>query len=454
MSERNFFTELKRRNVYRAAVAYGVVAWFLTQLTTQVFPFFEIPHSAIRLVVIALALGFPIAMGLAWVYEFTPEGIVRSEDLDPHKAHSARRLTGRVLDFIIIGVLLLVIAMLLYQRFPFRAEAGATTSQKSIAVLPFVDLSQAKDQEYFCDGISEEILNALAKVGPLRVVARTSSFAFKGKTADVAEIAQKLRVENVLEGSLRREGNRIRITAQLIDARNGFHLWSETYERELKDVFAMQDEITASIVNALKIKLAVALPMQKRPNTEAYELNLKGRYFLNKRDLKKAIEHFQQALAKDPKDALAYAGLSEVYVVSAVRGGVAPREVMAKAKEAALQALAIDDGLSEAHGSLAYVTFFYDWDWPAAEKEFKRAIELNPNNADAHHWYSHYLIAHGRIEESLSESKRALELSPFDRLMSIHLTWHYLFARQYDQAIEQSKRAGELEKRAEGAWRG
>ena len=454
MTERNFFTELKRRNVYRAAVAYGVVAWFLTQLTTQVFPFFDIPHSAIRFVIIALSLGFPIAMGLAWIYEFTPEGVVRSEDLDPVKARTARRLTGRVLDFIIIGVLVLVIAMLLYQRLPFRTETGATTSQKSIAVLPFVDLSQAKDQEYFCDGISEEILNALAKVAPLRVVARTSSFAFKGKTADVAEIAQKLRVENVLEGSLRRDGNRIRITAQLIDARNGFHLWSESYERELKDIFAMQDEITASIVNALKIKLAVALPAQRKPNPEAYDLDLKGRYFLNKRDLKKAIDHFQQALAKDPKDALAYAGLSEVYVVSAVRGGVAPREVMSKAKEAALQALAIDDGLSEAHGSLAYVTFFYDWDWSAAEKEFKRAIELNPNNADAHHWYSHYLIAHGRFEESLRESKRALELSPFDRLMSVHLTWHYLFARQYDQAIEQSKRAGEIDKRAEGPWRG
>ena len=235
--------------------------------------------------------------------------------------------------------------------------------------MPFVDLSQAKDQEYFCDGISEEILNALAKVGKLRVVARTSSFAFKGKTADVAEIATKLGVENVLEGSLRRDGNRVRITAQLIDARNGFHLWSESYERELKDIFAMQDEITASIVNALKIKLAVALPVQKKPNPEAYELNLKGRYFLNKRDFKSAIDYFQQALAKDPSDALAYAGLSEVHVVLAVRGGLAPREVMPKAKEAAVQALAIDDGLSEAHASLAYVTFFYDWDWPAAERD-------------------------------------------------------------------------------------
>ena len=413
-----------------------------------------------------VALGFPLALILAWAFELTPEGIKRTDDVAPKQSLTYQ--TGRKLMAGVAVVAALALALLLFQLFKQERHASPADSSassispgaaraipaRSIAVLPFVDFSQTKDQEYFCDGISEEILNGLAKLGALHVVARTSSFAFKGKTGDVAEIARKLGVENVLEGSLRRDGNRIRITAQLIDARNGFHLWSETYERELKDMFAIQDEITASIVNALKIKLAVALPVHRKPNPEAYELNLKGRYFLNKRDFKSAIDYFQQALAKDPRDALAYAGLSEVHVVMAVRGGLAPREVMPKAKEAALQALAIDDGLSEAHASLAYVTFFYDWDWPAAEKNYKRAIELNPNNADAHHWYSHYLLAQGRIEESLSKSKRALELSPFDRLMSVHLTWHYLFARQYDQALEQSKKAGEIDKRAEGAWRG
>src|SRR5438045_2040643 len=316
-------------------------------------------------------------------------------------------------------------------------------------------MSQAKDQEYFCDGISEELLDALAKVEGLRVVARTSSFAFKGKNADVSEIAQKLNVRTVLEGSLRRDGNRLRITAQLIDTRNGFHLWSETYERELQDLFAMQDEITRAIVNALKIKLAVALPMHKKPNPEGYELDLKGRYFLNRREMKRAIDYFQQALAKDPNDAVAYAGLSEAYLVPAARlESVAPREAMPKAKEAASRALAIDDALSEAHASLANVTFFYDWDWPTAEKEFKRAIELNLNNADAHHWYSHYLMAQGRIEESLTQSKRALELSPFDALMNLHLTWHYIYARQYDQALDQIQKAIEMDKRLEGSWDG
>ena len=323
-------------------------------------------------------------------------------------------------------------------------EAGASAKVKSIAVLPFVDLSQARDQEYFCEGISEEILDALAKVEGLRVVARTSSFLFKGKNADLSEIAQKLNVRNVLEGSLRRDGNRIRISAQLIDTSDGFHLWSETYERELQDVFAMQDEITRAIVDALKIKLAVALPVHKKPNTETYDLYLKGRYFLNRKtkpDAERAIDYFHQALAKDPNDALAYTGLSDSYVSLIFPLGVAaPREAMPKAKEAALHALAIDNALGEAHASLAWVTFFYDWDWPAAEREFKRAIELNPNNADAHHWYSHYLMGQGRIEESLTQSKRALELSPFDMLLNVHLGWHYLYARQYDQALDQIRK--------------
>ena len=265
-----------------------------------------------------------------------------------------------------------------------------------------------------------------------------------------SEIAKKLNVRHVLEGSLRRDGNRIRISAQLIDTRDGFHLWSETYERELQDVFAMQDEITRAIVNALEIKLAVALPMHKKPNTEAYDLYLKGRYFVNRKtetDAKKAIDYFQQALAKDPDYASAYAGLSYAYSSFIFPlGVVAPREAMPKAKEAAHCALAIDNALGEAHASLAYLTFFYEWNWPAAEKEFKRAIELNPNSADAHHWYSHYLMAQGRIEESLTESKRAMELSPFDILFNIHLGWHYLYARQYDQALDQIEKTVEMDK--------
>ena len=237
---------------------------------------------------------------------------------------------------------------------------------------------------------------------------------------------------------------------QLVNARDGFHLWSETFEHELQGVFAVQDEITRAVVDALKIKLAVALPVHKKPNTEAYDLYLKGRYFLNRKneaDARRAIDYFEQALAKDPNDAPAYAGLADSYSSFAFPlGVVTPREAMPKAKEAAQRALAIDNALGEAHTSLAYIAFFYDWDWAAAEKEFKRALELNPNNADTHHWYSHFLMGQGRIEESLIQSKRALELSPFDILFNIHLGWHYLNARQYDQALDQIEKTVEMDK--------
>ena len=376
------------------------------------------------------------------------------------RKQSAQRRLKRTL---IAGAVVAAIAvgLLLFRMNGSRqGTASVPVPEKSIAVMPFVDLSQAKDQEYFCDGISEEILDALAKVEGLRVVARTSSFAFKGRNADVGEIAQKLNVGNVLEGSLRREGNRVRVAVQLINARDGFHMWSQTFERELQGVFAVQDEITRSVVEALKIKLAVALPAHKQPNTEGYDLYLKGRYFLNRKtqvDAQRATDYFQQALAKDPNDAMAYAGLADSYSSLVFPlGAVAPREVMPKAKEAALRALAIDNALGEAHASLAYITFFYDWDWAAAEREFKRALELNPNNADTHHWYSHFLMGQGRVEESLTQSKRALELSPFDMLFNVHLGWHNLYARQYDQALEQIEKAIEMDENFAQAypWRG
>src|SRR5205807_2882992 len=219
----NFFAELKRRNVYKVAIAYGVVAWLLIQIATQVFPFLEIPTWAVRLVVLLLIIGFPVALILAWAFELTPEGIKRTDEVPPGQSH--RRSTSRKLDFAIIGVLILVIGLLIFDRI---RKQSAPAAEKSIAVLPFVDLSQAKDQEYFCDGISEELLDALSKIEGLHVAARTSSFSFKGTNLGVKEIAEKLGVRHILEGSLRRDGNRIRITAQLVNATDGFHLWSET----------------------------------------------------------------------------------------------------------------------------------------------------------------------------------------------------------------------------------
>ena len=235
MNRKNIFTELKRRNVYRAAVAYGVVAWFLTQLTTQVFPFFEIPNSAVRFVVIALAVGFPIAMLLSWVYEFTSEGVVRTEDLDPVHARSAQRATGRVLDFVIIGVLLLVVAMLIVGRLPFYKQTGESVSQKSIAVLPFENLSRDPDNAYFATGIQNEILTHLAKIAALKVISQTSTQQYPSRPGNVRGIARQLGVANVLEDNVQKAADQVHINVQLIRAATDEHLWAESYDRKLEN---------------------------------------------------------------------------------------------------------------------------------------------------------------------------------------------------------------------------
>ena len=320
-------------------------------------------------------------------------------------------------------------------------------SIRSIAVLPFVNISADLDNEYFCDGLAEEILNALTKMEGLKVAARTSAFSFKGKNIDVGEIGNALHVNTVLEGSVRKAGNRIRITVQLVNAADGYHLWSERYDREMRDIFAIQDEITISVVNALKLKIfgirKTALLKRYTEQPEAYHLYLQGRFFWNKRTpdgIEKAVDFFEQAIKIDPNYALAYSGLADCFNsfgFSFDFGTLAAREVIPKAKAAALKALEIDDTLAEAHTSLAYTQQLFDWDWAAAETGFKRALELNPNYANANHWYSHLLIATGRIDESLAQSLRAIELDPLSLVMHTHLGWHYLYAREYNKAIDQ-----------------
>src|SRR5216110_1681309 len=283
VAPKNFFAELKRRNVYRAAVAYGVVPWFLTQLTTQVFPFFEIPNSAVRFVVIALAVGFPIAMLLSWLYEFTTEGVVRTEDLDPVKARSVRRRSGRLLDFIIIGALLLVIAMLVVGRLPFYRQTGESISQKIIAVLPFENLSEDKANAYFAEGIQEEILTRLAKIADLKVISRTSTQRYQSNPGNLAEIAKQLGVANILEGRVQKVANQVRVNVQLINAQTDSHLWAETYDRKLTDIFDVESEIAKGIAESLQAKLTgreeQALAVKPTNNPEAYDAYLRGLAF-------------------------------------------------------------------------------------------------------------------------------------------------------------------------------
>src|SRR5205823_3777345 len=314
--------------------------------------------------------------------------------------------------------------------------------EKSIAVLPFLDLSETKDQEYFCDGMSEEILDALAKVDGLRVVARTSSFSFKGKNANVSEVGKKLNVANVLEGTLRREGNRVRITAELVKTRGGFHLWSETYERELQGVFAVQDEITRSIVEALKVKLAVSLPVHEQRNTAAYELYLQGLFFSNKsseEDLRRALSFFQRAVEKDPTFARAWTGIAKVwYFLADVY--VRPLEAYPASKAAALKAIALDEKDAEAHCYLSETKRVLDWDLAGADAELKRALELDPNSAPAHFFSALLPLFRGELKEGLRLVLEAQKLDPVSPITSYVATAAYLANDRIDDAINEGQR--------------
>ena len=322
----------------------------------------------------------------------------------------------------------------------------------AIAVLPFLNRSGDPENVYLCEGLAEELINALTRIKSCTVVARASAFSFRGQDVDVREIGRRLNVDTVLEGTVQRAGDRLRVTAQLTDAGNGFQFWSERYDRQITDVFAIQDEIALAIVKQLKVELLSKerseLLTQKNENLEAYNLYLKGRYYWAQRPqgIGKAIAYFRQAIDKEPNYARAHAGLADCYVTlgSWENGTMPPIEAMAKAKESASKALEVDERLAEAHSTMAYRTTHHDWDWALAEAQFQHAFDLNPNYAVCHHWYSHYLTAVGRTEESLNASKRCLELDPLDLVINIHMAWHYQFARQYEQAIEQCWKTSEL----------
>jgi TolB-like protein/Tfp pilus assembly protein PilF len=327
----------------------------------------------------------------------------------------------------------------------------------TLAVLPFDNLSGDPDQEYLSDGLTEEMITQIGGLQPnrLRVLARSSTWKYKRADRDIARLRRELGADYVLEGSLRRAGTRVRIAAQLVQVDDQSQVWAQTYERDLSDVLILQSEVAEAVARTIAVTLtpdARASVARARPiQPAAYQDYLRGRFFCYRRteaDLKRAIEHFQKAIAADPGYARAYSGLADCYSslgASSAVGGLPPRQAMPEAKAAALKALQIDGTLAEAHTSLAIVHLLYEWDFAASEKEFRRAIELDPNYTTAHHWYSHCLLPLGRTEESLAQSKRALELEPLQLVVGVHLGWHYLYARQYDHAIEQFRNTLELD---------
>ena len=448
MNPKNFFGELKRRNVYKVAVAYAVVGWLLIQIGTQVFPFFEVPNWAVRLIVLLIAAGFPIALILAWAFELTPEGIKRTEDAD-----LVTPVVSRKQSWIYVVIIAGALSVGLFFLGRYTARSVANLPAKSIAILPFENLSRDPDNAYFTEGIQDEILARLAKIADLKVISRTSTQRYKSSPDDLPQIAKRLGVSNILEGSVQKTADRVRVTVQLLNAATDTHLWGETYDRKLTDVFAAESDIARAIADTLRAKLTGseqnALAARPTENPEAHQLYLRGRYFWNKRtgaDFKKAIGYFNQAIDKDPNYALAYAGLADAYVLLSAYAEASPKDSLPQAKAAAAKALELDSTLGEAHATLGNALIAYDLNFAEGNREFRRAIELNPNYATAHQWYAETgLVPLGRFEEAIAEARRALELDPLSLVINADLGTTLTNAGRYDQAIEQLRKTVEMD---------
>src|ERR1700730_14366205 len=453
MNPKSFFEELKRRNVYKVAVAYAVVGWLIAQIATQIFPFLEIPNWIVRLVILLIAIGFPIALVIAWAFEATPEGIKRTEVADAMPATATQK--KHMWIYIVIVGALLSVGLFMLGRYGFREKNSSVGElpAKSIAVLPFDNLSRDPDNAYFAEGVQDEILTRLAKVADLKVISRTSTQRFKSAPDNLPQIAKQLGVMHILEGSVQKANDQVRVNVQLVNALTNAHLWAEIYDRKLSDIFAVQSDIAKTVADTLQAKLTGSekqmMAAQSTTDTTAYELYHKGRSLWGKRtgdNIPKAIAFYEQAIARDPNYALAYAGLSSAYILAPFYTGADRRESNAKAKEAALKALRLDPNLAEAHTALGKVFFFGEIDLAGAMREYKRAIELKPNDADAHHWYGNdTLPALGQFEEAIVEGRRSVELDPLSVVINADLGVTFFYAHRYDESAKQLRKTLEID---------
>ena len=439
MSERSFVAELSRRNVFRAGALYAGATWALAQGIAQLGPSFGMPDWGTRWFVIACVVGFPFWLAFAWFYEFTPEGLKRESEIEPHE--SITHHTGRKLDFAIIGVLAIAVVLLVTDRFVLHhgvnEEAGVPIAEHSIAVLPFVNMSDEKSNEYFSDGISEELLNLLAKIPQLQVTARTSSFSFKGKDTAIPEIARTLHVAHVLEGSVRKAGNSVRITAQLIKAGTDTHLWSQTYDRKLDDIFAIQDEIAADVVKQLKVTLLGAVPKTRTTDPEAYALYLQA-VQLGRQNTAEAFQQsdalFHKLLAIDQNYAPAWNELARNFGNEMSQGLLPNKEGSAQVREAATKALAIDPDYAPAHARLGRIAT-NEGDLAGAAEHFKRALALDPADLDVLRSSALLLTYLGRKDEALALSEAVVRRDPVNLTALYNLGYLQRVTSRLDEAI-------------------
>ena len=455
----SLFAELKRRNVYKVAAAYAVVAWLLMQVASQIFPFFDIPNSVVRLVVVLLVIGFPIALIIAWAFEVTPQGIKRTEVADA----AGHRSRGVAWIYVVLVGALLSVGLFFVGRY----TAGHATSQtrevtgagteKSIAVLPLVNESGDPKDEYFSDGLSEELIAALAQISGLKVIGRSSSFRFKDRKEEPKAIGQKLGVSTLLDGTVRKQGDRVRIVAALVNAADGIQLWSRTFDRQLKDIFAVQEEIARAVADSLKVTLLGSDPAQRgaRTNVEAHNAYLQGHFHLLRRnveDFRKAIDYYAQAIELDPNYALAYAERGEAWAFMGDLTGQRPT-AYPKAHADAEKAVAIAPDLAEARAALGWVLCLAEWKFTEGLAELKRAKKLSPTNPTANDLLARIIVYLGHFDEAERQARQAMELDPLSVVTQGNLARILFYAGKLDEADAVARRAAELQPSGAGAHR-
>ena len=454
------FDELNRRNVVRIAIAYGAFAWLIVQLVETVLPFFGVADSAIRIIFILLAIGFLPALIVAWVYELTPDGVKREKDVD--RSRSVTSHTGKKLDKLIILTLGIALAYFAVDKFVLDPARDARMIDEaisggipdnSIAVLPFLNRSRNSDDEFFSDGVSEELLNLLAQASGLKVASRTSSFYFKGKDIELPQIAERLGVRYILEGSVRNAGDAVRITAQLIDSRSDSQIWSQTYDRTLQDIFALQDEIARRIVDQIRLKLgddeAIGEPegLNQTASVEAYQLYLRGLSLLRLRgveNLQRAAELFEEAISIDPGYARAYEKLAAAYMLVPFYSSAPKPPWLGRATEAARKAIELDDRSAGTHAILGAIYQATGEDFAKIDAEFQTALHIDPNHVTARQWYGEFLMTVGRSTEFLKTAREAHRLDPLSPVINASLAWAYLYNNDLERAERFAKTSLEL----------
>ena len=464
MNPRTFLAELKRRHVYRVAIAYGVVAWLLIQVATQVFPFFEIPNWVVRLVVLVSVLGFPISLIIAWAFEMTPQGMKRAEEIAPNEY--IPHWSTRKFAALIVTIAMLATGVLVFQLVrskptsPAQITAAAMPSQKSIAVLPLLNESGDPGDEYFSDGLSEELIAALAQVRGLKVIGRSSSFRFKDKKEESKAIGEKLGVSTLLEGTVRKQGDQVRIVAELINAADGSELWSRTFDRELKDIFAVQSEIAMAVATSLELTVLGANEKSAQnaatKSVEAHNAYLQGHFYFERRNLedyRKSVGFFDQAIHLDPGYALAYAERSEAWAWIGDLSSEKQKEAWAAAGTDAEKAVAMDPHLAEAHAALGWVRFFIEWKFAEGLAELGRAQELSPWNPTANDLMARVVVYLGQFQEAEKLARQAIELDPLGYQARTSLARVLFTEGKLDEAEAAGRKGVELQPTAAGNHR-